>query len=152
MIIPFIIPRFPDHPQDPSFKLSDDYLTKIWQMLIIPNSPNCVFAFWNGMPYETQVHIIELFVSCPTVKTFAVFRDKVRDKWADPDEGQSFAFQVMPRTSNHWRLLLEFLAVFKTIQALGYERASWALVTTLDTKMLGSHEAHQAWIFRRIAP
>ena len=83
------------------------------------------------MPYETQVHhIIELCVSCPTVKTFAVFRDKVRDKWADPDEGQSFAFQVMPRPSNHWRLLLEFLAVFKTIQALGYERASWALVTT----------------------
>ena len=59
-------------------------------MLIIPNSPSCVFAFWNGMTYETQIHIIELCVFCPTVKTFAVFRDKVRDKWADPDEGQSF--------------------------------------------------------------
>ena len=40
------------------------------------------------MTYETQIHIIELCVFCPTVKSFAVFRDKVRDKWADPDEGQ----------------------------------------------------------------
>ncbi len=86
-------------------------------MLIIPNSPNCVFAFWNGMPYETQVHIIELCVSCPTVKTFAVFRDKVHDKWADPDEGQSFEF------GNN----------------------------VLKSRMLGSHEAHRAWVFRRIA-
>ena len=45
--------------------------------------------------YETQVHIIELCVSCPTVKTFAVFCDKVHDKWADPDEGQSFEFPVI---------------------------------------------------------
>jgi hypothetical protein len=122
-------------------------------MLIIPNSPNCVFAFWNGMPYETQVHIIELCVPCPTVKTFAVFRDKVRDKWADPDEGQSFEFPViwLPRTSSHRRLQLAFLAVLNTIQALGYERASWALVTTLKSRMLGSHEAHRAWVFRRIA-
>jgi len=70
------------------------YLTKFWQMLIIPNSPSCVFSFWNGMHYETQVHIIELCVCCPTVKTFAVFRDKVREKWAHPDEGQSFGILV----------------------------------------------------------
>ena len=48
------------------------YLTKLWQKLVIPNSPSCVFAFWNGMTYETQIHIIELCVFCPTVKTFAV--------------------------------------------------------------------------------
>jgi len=72
------------------------YLTKLWQKLVIPNSPSCVFAFWNGMTYETQIHIIELCVLCPTVKTFAVFRDKVRDKWADPDEGQSPSVTVSP--------------------------------------------------------
>ena len=134
------------------------YLTKLWQMLVIPNSPSCVFAFWNGMTYETQIHIIELCVLCPTVKTFAVFRDKVRDKWADPDEGQSFGFLVISGcpgqavTSNHRRLLLAFLAVFDKIETLGHERSSWTLVKTLDTEMLGSHETHQAWIFRRIAP
>jgi hypothetical protein len=57
-----------------------------------------------------------------------------------------------PRTSNHRRLLLAFLAVFDTIQALGHERASWILVKMLNTEMLGSRETHQAWIFRRIAP
>jgi hypothetical protein len=118
-------------------------------MLVIPNSPNCVFAFWNGMPHETQVHIIKLCVSCPTVKTFAVFRDNVRGKWSGPDAGQSFGFLI---PSCDVRLLLAFLAVLETIQALGYERASWSLVVSLDTEMLGSHEAHQAWIFCRIAP
>ena len=64
-------------------------------MLLIPNSPNCVFSFWNGMHYDTQVRIIELCVSNPAVNTFAVFRDNVREKWADPHAGQSFCFLIL---------------------------------------------------------
>lgn len=41
------------------------------------------------MVFETQVHILELCVSCPTVSTFAVFRDFVEKKWPHPDKGRS---------------------------------------------------------------
>jgi hypothetical protein len=44
------------------------------------------------MPYETQVQVLRLCVTCPTVYTFAVFRDLVRRKWVTPKDGLSFSF------------------------------------------------------------
>ena len=58
------------------------------QMLQIPNSPNCAFCFWNGMDHESQVRVLMLIVSCPTINAFAVFRDTVRQKWSRPEEGR----------------------------------------------------------------
>ena len=90
-------------------------LRVVLQMLLIPNSPNCVFSFWNGMHYDTQVHIIELCVSSRTVNTFTVFRDTVHGKWADPDAGQSFSFLILVTRSFQSRLLAVALSCSKLV-------------------------------------
>lgn len=64
-------------------------------MRAIQEQTTCVFSFWNGMPYDTQVHVLRLCVTCPTVRTFAVFRDLVRMKWEKPGDGPSISFVFM---------------------------------------------------------
>ena len=44
----------------------------------------CVFSFWVGMPYSTQVHILYMTASCQTVGTIVVFRDHT---WGTPEIG-----------------------------------------------------------------
>jgi hypothetical protein len=55
-------------------------------------------------------HILQLCVSCPTANTFAIFRENVRQKWPDPDEGLSLSFPN-PVQDHRSRLLIAFLAV-----------------------------------------
>ena len=53
-------------------------------MLEIPNDPECVFSFWVGMPYSTQLQILQISSDCPTTTTITVFRDS---KWPTPFAG-----------------------------------------------------------------
>jgi hypothetical protein len=53
-------------------------------MTKLPKGSDSAFAFWVGMPYSTQVRILELCSGCSTMETIAVFRDR---KWTTPDEG-----------------------------------------------------------------
>ncbi len=55
-----------------------------WQMTKIPKGSDSAFAFWVGMPYSTQVGILDLCAGCPTMETITVFRDR---KWNMPDAG-----------------------------------------------------------------
>jgi hypothetical protein len=47
--------------------------------------PEGVYAFWVGMPPETQLAILELCALCPSVDTLAVFRCKnwTRDEYGN---------------------------------------------------------------------
>ncbi len=44
-----------------------------------------VYSFWNGMPPETQLRVLELSSSCRYVCKLAVFRD---DNWSTTEKGQ----------------------------------------------------------------
>ena len=62
------------------------------------------------MDYETQVHVLMLIVSCPTINAFAVFRDTVRQKWSRPEEGRVrpfpcqllYTFRLNPLEFQRW--------------------------------------------------
>jgi hypothetical protein len=55
------------------------------QIYDLPDDTEIVYSFWNGMPPETQIRILELSSSCRSVRKLAVFRD---DKWSTPEKGQ----------------------------------------------------------------
>ena len=44
----------------------------------LPEGAEFVYSFWVGMPYFTQVHILDLCACSDTVSTLVVFRD---GKW-----------------------------------------------------------------------
>jgi hypothetical protein len=56
----------------------------ILQMSEISNDFECVFSFWVGMTFATQLRILQISSACPTISTIAVFRDR---KWPSPVEG-----------------------------------------------------------------
>uniref|UniRef100_A0A7S0LXB4 Uncharacterized protein n=1 Tax=Cryptomonas curvata TaxID=233186 RepID=A0A7S0LXB4_9CRYP len=100
--------------------LEDD----IDKMVQIPNVPDCVFCFWVGMPFSTQIHILELCARCPTIDSIAVYRD---GKWSEPEE------------------------VLATLEGFCRRSCSrkWVLVEKISTSMFVSGEKHEAWVFRR---
>ena len=53
-------------------------------MIRIPAFINCVYAFWVGMPFDTQVKILDLCADSPAVRALTVFQDR---KWRTPDLG-----------------------------------------------------------------
>jgi hypothetical protein len=69
------------------------------QLTGLPEQTEIVYSFWNGMPYLTQVHILELSASCRTVRKLVVFRD---DKWNKANEGY---FHVDILNSSHFSLV-----------------------------------------------
>ena len=54
------------------------------QMVVLSNEPECVFSFWVGMPFATQLRILQISSSSPSITTITVFRDR---KWPTPVEG-----------------------------------------------------------------
>ena len=49
----------------------------------LPAGSEFVYCFWVGMPYFTQVHILDLCACCDSVRTLVVFRDR---KWRKADQ------------------------------------------------------------------
>ena len=109
------------------------------QMLKLPDMTEYVYSFWVGMPYSTQVHILYLACSCPTVETIVVYRDH---KWRTPESGMV-----------SYSPLLAYLTVFAAVLKQLKSQCScndWILQHVLKTTMQGSGEKKTAWIFRAI--
>ena len=53
-------------------------------MCEMSNDPECIFSFWVGMPYATQLRILQITSRSSTVTHITVFRDR---KWSRPVEG-----------------------------------------------------------------
>jgi hypothetical protein len=51
----------------------------------LPDDTEIVYSFWNGMPPETQIHVLELSSRCRSVRKLAVFRD---ENWSTSEKGQ----------------------------------------------------------------
>ena len=64
----------------------------VMQMVQIPQSPDCVYSFWIGIPEKTQIHILRLCAGCPSVQTIAVFQDR---KWRNAEKGSRFKFCII---------------------------------------------------------
>lgn len=79
-----------------------------------------VYTFWNGMRFETQVHILELCSCCESLDSLVVFRDK---NWRRPAD------------------------IFEKLEE--FEDFSWTLHRKIKTSMQGSGERKTAWVFFR---
>lgn len=119
-------------------------------MLEIPDDPECVFSFWVGMPYSTQLRILQISSDCPTIKTIAVFRDS---KWPTPVAGtfvhtsRLYIFMISP--FNYYSETI-FPAVLGKLNELGCaESGKWDFVDSVNTAMFGSGERKTAWVFSR---
>ena len=117
----------------------NSFLSLCSQMLKLPDMTEHVYSFWVGMPYSTQVHILYLACSCPTVETIVVYRDH---KWRTPESGMV-----------SYSPLLAYLTVFAAVLKQLKSQCScndWILQHVLKTTMQGSGEKKTAWIFRAI--
>ena len=116
------------------------------QLPEIPIGSNTAFAFWVGMPFLTQLRILQLYAVCDTMKAIAVFRDR---KWPTPGEGRAYAFnypsRMPPLTID--ACLLAVLAILNDFGAVGSQK--WYCDKTMRTTMLGSRERKTTWIFKR---
>ena len=65
------LPTFPFLPFNT--KQFDAFDSLLGQLRVMPGFPEGVYAFWVGMPPETQLAILELCALCPSVDTLAVF-------------------------------------------------------------------------------
>ncbi len=87
----------------------------------------------------TQVHILYLACSCPTVETIVVYWDH---KWRTPESGMV-----------SYSPLMAFLTVFTAVLKQLKSQCScndWILQHVLETTMQGSGEKKTAWIFQAI--
>ena len=77
------------------------------------------------MPIKTQVHILKLSASCPSVRTLVVFQD---DKWTSPRKGyfmnQIFSLFLLSRHSDDCicfvsMVLLQWFELSRNILLMG---------------------------------
>ena len=85
----------------------------------LPEGAEFVYSFWVGMPYFTQVHILDLCACSDTVSTLVVFRD---GKWRKSDQ----VLQILKAPGPRW----------------------WNLFRTVVASMSRSGERKTAWVFR----
>ena len=90
------------------------------QVKWLPDGTEAVYTFWNGMPLQTQVHILELCSSCESLDSLIVFRDR---NWQRPAD------------------------IFEQLKEFG--DFSWTLHRTIKTSMQGSGERKSVWVFFR---
>ena len=115
----------------------------------ISNDSECVFSFWVGMPFATQVRILEISSACPTITTIAVFRDR---KWPSPAEGTSCPGLIYGSlfSSNSTIFELIFPAVLgKLIEFDPVGSGRWHFLGRVNASMFGSGEKKTAWVFSR---
>ena len=112
----------------------------IGQLPALHGDTHCAFAFWVGMGPETQLKILHLCASCPTLDTLAVFRDP--KNWKGYVEGAPFQNQF-PSS----RLLIdEWVAVLEYLNEISCD---WGLLERYPTAMFSSGQQHEIWIFSR---
>ena len=127
-------------------QMTDNVFVSIPQLPEIPIGSNTAFAFWVGMPFLTQLRILELCAVCDTMKAIAVFRDR---KWPTPGEGRAYAINYPSRMLlTIDACLLAVLAILNDFGAVGSQK--WYCDKTMRTTMLGSRERKTAWIFKRL--
>ncbi len=103
------------------------------------------------MPIKTQVHILKLSASCPSVRTLVVFQD---DKWTSPRKGyfmnQIFSLFLLSRHSDDC-ICFVFHGAAAVVSALNEYSANreWALFLVVKTAIFSSREEKTCWIFRR---
>jgi hypothetical protein len=103
------------------------------------------------MPIKTQVHILKLSASCPSVRTLVVFQD---DKWTSPRKGyfmnQIFSLFLLSRHSDDC-ICFVFHGAAAVVSALNEYSANreWALFRVVKTAMFSSREKKTCRIFRR---
>jgi hypothetical protein len=84
----------------------------------LPAGIDFVYCFWVGMPYFTQVHILELCACCDSVRTLVVFRD---GKWRNTGK------------------------ILRSLETFGQRK--WTFSRKIVVSMSGSGEKKTAWIF-----
>ena len=72
----------------------------IGQLPALHGDTNCAFAFWVGMDPGTQLKILHLCASCPTLDTLAFFRDP--KNWKDSSNSLSLWILGLPNSLSLW--------------------------------------------------
>ncbi len=98
-----------------------------------------MYAFWNGMSPETQLHILWLCARTPSVRRIAVFR---HSNWSRYEHGNIVLFVV-----DVFNLTAFGIAVIESLHENSDD--TWTLQSTVQTRMYGSSASHTAWVIRR---
>ena len=125
------------------------WLFCVLQLAAMPWGSQCACAFWNGMGRETQLAILRLCGSSPTLEDIAVFRDP--NNWQGYTEGgpPSFSTRILVCSSLTNGLVLWSKTVVDYLNQIPGSAGDWELLERYPTKMYSSGQQHEVWIISR---
>ena len=125
------------------------WLFCVLQLAAMPWGSQCACAFWNGMGRETQLAILRLCGSSPTLEDIAVFRDP--NNWQGYTEGgpPSFSTRILVCSSLTNGLVLWSKTVVDYLNQVPGSAGDWELLERYPTKMYSSGQQHEVWIISR---